>query len=205
MAILRERGVLRAGKVSASSSSPDVRYWLVAKHRSHHGCSRRASLTGSGWALSWMTWAAEGVEWREQSPAGPQEDHWVRWSKVVPPMIGDVEDVPLTVSRLRALLLPSDVDLVSLDGQRADQTCVLEHRGNGWLVFYLERGRKRGFRSMLQRMRPVGIFCPGYLHRIGNGLAGNAGTCRKPIATSRQANGWRRRSVLAEIRMAAMH
>ena len=37
--------------------------------------------------------------------------------------------------------------MVSLDGEREDETYVLEHRGRGWLVFFLERGRKRDFRK----------------------------------------------------------
>jgi hypothetical protein len=51
----------------------------------------------------------------------------------------------LTVDRLRDLLL--DGDRVSLDGERGDETYVLEHRGRGWLVFFLERGRRRDFRK----------------------------------------------------------
>jgi hypothetical protein len=51
----------------------------------------------------------------------------------------------LTVGRLRELVL--DGDRVSLDGERVDETFVLEHRGHGWLVFFLERGRKRDFRK----------------------------------------------------------
>jgi len=51
----------------------------------------------------------------------------------------------LTVDRLREFLL--DGDRVSLDGERGDETYVLEHRGHGWLVFFLERGRKRDFRK----------------------------------------------------------
>jgi hypothetical protein len=39
------------------------------------------------------------------------------------------------------------LDLVSLDGERADETYVLEHRGAGWLVFFMERGEKRDFRK----------------------------------------------------------
>jgi hypothetical protein len=58
-----------------------------------------------------------------------------------------VNDIPLTVARLRDLLLPDDRALVSLDGERTDETYVLEHRGAGWLVYFLERGRKRGFRK----------------------------------------------------------
>ena len=33
----------------------------------------------------------------------------------------------------------------SFDGQRLDNTFVVEHRGAGWLVFYWERGTKRDF------------------------------------------------------------
>jgi hypothetical protein len=51
----------------------------------------------------------------------------------------------LTVGRLRELLL--DDGRVSLDGERDDETYVLECRGHGWLVFFLERGRKRDFRK----------------------------------------------------------
>ncbi len=53
----------------------------------------------------------------------------------------------LTLDRLRELLLDQDRTMVSLDGQRTDETYVLEHRGAGWLVFFLERGRKRDFRK----------------------------------------------------------
>ncbi len=58
--------------------------------------------------------------------------------------MGDVGEV-LTVGRSRELLL--DGDRVSLDGERGDETYVLEHRGGGWLVFLLERGCKRDFRK----------------------------------------------------------
>jgi hypothetical protein len=58
-----------------------------------------------------------------------------------------VGDVPLTVARLREHLLPNERVLVSLDGERAEETYALEHRGAGWLVFFLERGRKRDFRK----------------------------------------------------------
>jgi hypothetical protein len=59
-----------------------------------------------------------------------------------------MEHVRLTVSRVRALLRPDNLDLVSLDGQRSDETYVLENRGGtAWLVFYLERGRKLRFRK----------------------------------------------------------
>ena len=51
----------------------------------------------------------------------------------------------MTVERVRDLLTGSDRARVSLDGERADETYALEHRGTGWLVFYLERGRKRDF------------------------------------------------------------
>jgi hypothetical protein len=56
-------------------------------------------------------------------------------------------DRPLTVARLRELLLDDERALVSLDGERADETYVLEHRGEGWLVFFWERGQKHGFRK----------------------------------------------------------
>lgn len=60
---------------------------------------------------------------------------------------GAVEDIPLTIARLRDLLLDGEKTLVSLDDERAEETYVLEHRGAGWLVFFLERGRKRDFRK----------------------------------------------------------
>ena len=60
---------------------------------------------------------------------------------------GAVDDIPLTVARLRDLLFDAERALVSLEGERADETYVLEHRGAGWLVFLLERGRKRDFRK----------------------------------------------------------
>jgi hypothetical protein len=56
-----------------------------------------------------------------------------------------VDDIPMTVARLRDLVVGED--RVSLDGDRVDDTFVLEHRGAGWLVFYWERGRKREFRK----------------------------------------------------------
>jgi hypothetical protein len=55
---------------------------------------------------------------------------------------------PLTTDRLRQILAGRGcLKLVSLDGERADETFVLEHRGAGWLVFLMERGEKRGFRK----------------------------------------------------------
>ena len=54
-------------------------------------------------------------------------------------------EAPLTVASLRKRL--AETAPVSLDGERADETFVLEHRGGGWLVFLLERGRKRNFRK----------------------------------------------------------
>lgn len=56
-------------------------------------------------------------------------------------------EVSLTVERLRELLLDGDRAMVSLDGERGEETYVLECRGRGWLVFFLERGRKRDFRK----------------------------------------------------------
>lgn len=53
----------------------------------------------------------------------------------------------LTVERLRELLLDEDQNRVSLEGIRDDETFVLEHRGSGWLVFFIERGQKRGLRK----------------------------------------------------------
>ena len=55
--------------------------------------------------------------------------------------------MPFTLDRLRELLLGQGRTMVSLDGQRTDETYVLERRGAGWLVFFLERGRKRDFRK----------------------------------------------------------
>jgi hypothetical protein len=55
--------------------------------------------------------------------------------------------VLLTVKRLRELILDDERAVVSLDGERSDETYVLERRGGGWLVFFLERGRKRDFRK----------------------------------------------------------
>jgi hypothetical protein len=55
---------------------------------------------------------------------------------------------PLTVAAVReALAARGRLSLVSLDGERADETYVLERRGQGWLVFFLERGTKREFRK----------------------------------------------------------
>jgi hypothetical protein len=58
-----------------------------------------------------------------------------------------VNDTWMTIERLRDLLPGGDRARVSLDGERSDETYVLEHRGTGWLVFYFERGRKREFRK----------------------------------------------------------
>jgi hypothetical protein len=55
---------------------------------------------------------------------------------------------PLSTVRLRDVLAAGGcLNLVSLDGERADETYVLEHRGAGWLVFFMERGAKRDFRK----------------------------------------------------------
>jgi hypothetical protein len=53
--------------------------------------------------------------------------------------------------------------LVSLDGQRADETYVLEHRGNGWLVYLLERGTKHGFK----KHKTEDAACRDLLARLG--------------------------------------
>jgi len=56
--------------------------------------------------------------------------------------------VPLTIARLRDVLAAGGCLVrVSLEGERAEDTFVLEHRGAGWLVFYMERGVKRNFRK----------------------------------------------------------
>jgi hypothetical protein len=55
-----------------------------------------------------------------------------------------MNEVAMTVTQLRELV---GEQRVSLDGERADDTFVLEHRGAGWLVFYWERGTKRDFRK----------------------------------------------------------
>jgi hypothetical protein len=67
-----------------------------------------------------------------------------------------VGEVLLTVERLRELLL--DDDRVSLDGEREDETYVLEHRGRGWLAFLLERGRKREARTVAGRSPRCGYL-----------------------------------------------
>jgi hypothetical protein len=67
----------------------------------------------------------------------------------------------ITVGRLRELLL--DGDPVSLDGERDDETYVLENRGHGWLVFFLERGRKQGFRKHSSE----DAACRDLLERLG--------------------------------------
>jgi hypothetical protein len=54
------------------------------------------------------------------------------------------------------------LDLVSLDGERIDETYVLEHRGSGWLVFFLERGDKRDFR----KHRSEDAACRDLLNRL---------------------------------------
>lgn len=62
-------------------------------------------------------------------------------------MMVDVSEL-LTIGRLRDVLAArGHLDLVSLGGERADETYVLEHRGAGWLVFFMERGEKRDFRK----------------------------------------------------------
>jgi hypothetical protein len=60
-----------------------------------------------------------------------------------------VAEVVMTVDRLRDLLAADGgLALVSLDGERAEGTYVLERRGSGWLVFFWgERGGKRDFRK----------------------------------------------------------
>ena len=67
----------------------------------------------------------------------------------------------MTVGRLRELLL--DGDPVSLDGERHDETYVLENRGHGWLVFFLERGRKQDFRKYSSE----DAACRDLLERLG--------------------------------------
>ena len=67
----------------------------------------------------------------------------------------------MTVYRLRELLL--DGDPVSLEGERSDETYVLEHRGHGWLVFFLEHGRKRDFRKHSSE----DAACRDLLERLG--------------------------------------
>lgn len=74
---------------------------------------------------------------------------------------GDV--AALTVESLRDLLADGDRARVSLDGERADETYVLEHRGRGWLVFFLERGRKRDFRKHSTEAEA----CRDLLRRLG--------------------------------------
>jgi hypothetical protein len=71
----------------------------------------------------------------------------------------------LTVEQLRELLLDEDQNRVSLDGIRDDddETFVLEHRGSGWLVFFLERGQKRDFR----KHRSEDAACRDLLGRLG--------------------------------------
>jgi hypothetical protein len=58
-----------------------------------------------------------------------------------------VDQNPLTISRLRELLLDEERALVSLSGERADETYVLERRGADWLVYFFDRGHKRDFRK----------------------------------------------------------
>jgi hypothetical protein len=77
---------------------------------------------------------------------------------------GDVDQALLTVDRLREILLEDERAMVALDGKRVDETYVLDRRGGSWLVFFLERGRKRDFRKrasedaacrdLLGRLRP---------------------------------------------------
>lgn len=69
---------------------------------------------------------------------------------------------PLTTARLRDLLTASgELDLVSLDGERADETYVLEHRGSGWLVFFSSAATSMTSASTHRRIRPVVTCSPG--------------------------------------------
>jgi hypothetical protein len=68
-----------------------------------------------------------------------------------------------TVERLRELLFEDGRGRVSLDGQREDETFVIEHRGRGWLVFFLERGCTRDSR----KHRSEDAACRDLLGRLG--------------------------------------
>jgi hypothetical protein len=52
---------------------------------------------------------------------------------------------PETLDQLRDRLTDEDRKSFSIDGERQDDTFVVEHRGAGWLVLYWERGTKRDF------------------------------------------------------------
>jgi hypothetical protein len=56
-----------------------------------------------------------------------------------------MEAPPQTVTELRERLDDRHRECFSLDGERRDETLVIEHRGAGWLVFHWERGKKRDF------------------------------------------------------------
>jgi hypothetical protein len=76
-----------------------------------------------------------------------------------------VAEVVMTVDRLRDVLAgDGGLALVSLDGERAEGTYVLEHRGNGWLVFFWgERGGKRDF----EKHSSEDAACRDLLARLG--------------------------------------
>jgi hypothetical protein len=71
--------------------------------------------------------------------------------------------VSMTVARVREVLLPGERAMVSLDGERGEETYVIEHRGAGWLVFFLERGKKRDFRKHASEA----AACADLLGRLG--------------------------------------
>jgi hypothetical protein len=93
----------------------------------------------------------------------PGGQRWVApaWLARLVELVGSVHDgvvneVPMTVGQLRAKLAGEpQSSLVSLDGQRSEETFVFEHRGEGWLVYFLERGEKRASRSTEPRTRPA--------------------------------------------------
>ena len=68
---------------------------------------------------------------------------------------------PLTVERIRSGLAGDDSPRVFLDGEREDDTYVLQHRRAGRLVFYLSMVANATSVSTIQRMRRVGACWPG--------------------------------------------
>jgi hypothetical protein len=105
-------------------------------------------------------------------------------------------DRPLTVARLRELLLDDERALVSLDGERADETYVLEHRGAGWLVFFWGAVRSTASASTARRMPPV-VICwdglavdVGLADKIGSERTDANSRCHAADRATLQARSW---------------
>ncbi len=85
----------------------------------------------------------------------------------------------LTVDRLRDLLLEDERAMVALDGKRVDETYVLERRGDGWLVFFFERGRKRDFRKHASEDAACRDLLGRLAHNSAVGSPQTATRCRR--------------------------